>query len=674
MNSMNSACCRYFCRAGLFISLLIRQKELFIYLSLFPLCMPKSMPKDEQEPAQEQSKPAQKQAAASQRYAGSAQKQSGSAQEQEEPAQAQAKPKKLRILQPTDSPSVNLALDTLRLGKQALVFANTKRSAEKVAEDIAEKIKKERITGENVLFEISEKARTSLPHPTTQCERLARCMKKGVAFHHAGLTQKQKDIIEEEFKRGTIKIICCTPTLAYGIDLPAFRSIIRDLRRYGKRGLAWIPVLDYQQICGRAGRPSYDSFGEAIAVASTEQERDKIREIYIEGEAEEIYSKLAVEPVLRTYILSLIAAEFAADRKQLVDFFSRTFWAYQFEDMEKLDSIIEKMLNLLVEYGFIRDEQAETGAKKDAQQAKATGIRHASQIKARKAERYAEEMLLTDEQQAFDEFDGFISAADIRKEVKSGENEGIRTGGKLGATAIGRRVAQLYIDPLTAHDLLTAVKRAESKQATDFSFIHLAASCLEMRPLLRVKQAEYGTIAEALDKKEGSIISSEPGEHDLEYDEFLNSFKTALFLEDWMDEKDEEYLLEKYAVRPGELRAKLELADWLLYAAEELAKLAKHHAIVKGILKTRYRLKYGVKEELLPLLRLKGIGRVRARRLFAAGFKDVGEIKKADIMSLVQILGRNTAISLKKQVGVDVDKQKVPERKRKGQVSLKDFS
>ena len=65
---------------------------------------------------------------------------------------------------------------------------------------------------------------------------------------------KQRELIEDNFREGVIKIICATPTLAYGLSLPAFRSILKDLRRYGPRGMAYIPVLEYLQMSGRAGR------------------------------------------------------------------------------------------------------------------------------------------------------------------------------------------------------------------------------------------------------------------------------------------------------------------------------------------------------------------------------------------------------------------------------------
>ena len=119
----------------------------------------------------------------------------------------------------TGNGALDLALDTIKIGKQAIVFANTKRSAEKTAEDIAGKVK----TDNKELVELSDKVLKALSSHTKQCQRLANCIKKGIAFHHAGLVSKQRELIEDNFRNGTIKIICATPTLALGIDLPAFR-------------------------------------------------------------------------------------------------------------------------------------------------------------------------------------------------------------------------------------------------------------------------------------------------------------------------------------------------------------------------------------------------------------------------------------------------------------------
>ena len=194
-----------------------------------------------------------------------------------------------------------------------------------------------------------------------------------------------------------------------------------------------------------------------------------------------------------------------------------------------------------------------------------------------------------------------------------------------------------------------------------------------MRLLLTVKVREYDDISRRCSAISDNLLVEEPSMYDEEYETFLNSAKTAFFMYEWMDEKDEEFLLEGYDIRPGEIKVKLDLADWLLYSAEELARILNFMPILKDISKTRYRIKYGVKEELFALLRVEGIGRIRARKLFNNGVKDVGDLKSVDIMTLSQLLGKQIAINVKKAVGENVDKIPVKENKRKGQINLMDF-
>lgn len=484
----------------------------------------------------------------------------------------------------TSDPTLNLVLDTLEKKKQALVFVNTKRSAEKVAEDISRKLPL-------ILPELAEKARTVLPSPTQQCERLAKCIAKGIAFHHAGLHSKQRELIEEHFKKGTIKIICATPTLAAGVDLPAFRTIIRDVHRYGGReGMYFIPVLEYLQMSGRAGRPSYDDYGEAILVAKTKPLKDEMYNRYICGVPENIYSKLAVEPVLRTYCLSLIATKFVSTRKELIEFFSKTFWAYQYQDMKKLSDIIDRILVMLADWGFLQQSD-------------------------------------------------FIAASDYDDQ-------------KYRATFLGKRVAELYLDPLTAYYLVTSLERASRmKTLKPVSFIQAVCHTLEMRPLLRVGVKEWDEVQEKLAEIEAYLLDVEPSMYDTEFEDFMRAIKTSLMMLDWIEEKDEQYLLENYNVRPGETRVKLARADWLLYCTAEIANIMQKNELIKEIKKVRIRLKYGVKEELLPLLRLKQVGRVRARKLYRNGIKTLRDVKKVDIIRLAGIVGKKVAVGIKEQVG-----------------------
>ncbi len=501
-------------------------------------------------------------------------------------------------------PILKLALQTIEQNKQAIIFVPSRASAEKTAEEIAKLTVLQ-------LPELEHEILKAASTPTKQCRKLSHSIRKGVAFHHAGLLQKQKELIEDEFRTGKIKVICCTPTLAAGLSLPVFRVIIKSLKRYsGKWGMDWIPVLEYLQMAGRAGRPEYESFGEAVCIAKDETEKEEIHERYILGKPEAIYSKLAVEPVLRTYLLSLVSSGVIRDRDSMKEFFSKTFWAYQFKDLEKLEAIMERMLHLLEEWGFIT----------------IVGSVNA----------------------------GFISANELNQE-------------KLRPTPLGKRVSELYLDPLTARHLLDCMAGFDSNKNA-FSLLQMISYTLEMRPLLRIKSKEQDDIQEELTKRYDLLLKEEPGVHSIDYDDFVNSIKTALFFDSWIDEKDEDFLLEKYGICPGEIRVKQDNADWLLYAAEELAALQDYKLAVKEIRNLRLRVKHGAREELLPLLKLQGIGRIRARKLYLQGIHDLGDIKKIDPTSLSQLIGKAVAESLKKQVGEEV--QEVPEGKRKGQTSI----
>lgn len=521
----------------------------------------------------------------------------------------------LEIEQKTGDSVIDLSLDTIKKKKQALVFVNTKRSAEKQAEDIAKKLETNR-----VLHELSERILNVLPKPTKQCERLSRCVKKGTAFHHAGLTQKQREMIEDNFRKGVIKIICCTPTLAAGVDLPAFRAVLKDMKRYGgKFGMNYIPVLEYLQMAGRAGRPRFDKFGEAVIIAKTDSEKEELYERYVKGEPEEVYSKLAVEPVLRTSVLSLIATEFVRSKKEIMDFFGKTFWAYQFEDMAELENKVNNMLGMLEDWGFIKSKSGGSD---------------------------------------------FVSASEISDD-------------SYNATLLGKRISQLYIDPLTAHKLILSLQKAMSlKKLESFSFLQMISSSLEIRPRLRAKSKEFDMICEKIAEYEPYLLENEPSVYEPEHEDYLDSIKTAMMFEEWIEEKTDEYLLEEYSIRPGEIRVKLSVGDWLLYCSEEIARILQLKKVISEIRKTRYRLKYGVKEELLPLLKLKGVGRMRARNLFKNRMKTVEDVRKASFADVAKILGPKIAFSVKEQLGEKIRKEdlKIPKGRRKGQLSLEKFS
>jgi len=155
-------------------------------------------------------------------------------------------------------PEAAIMQNTLQMKKQALFFVSSRRNAESLAERLGKTVNGMLTSEEKKkLPKLSRDILDVLETPTKQCNRLAFCINHGTAFHHAGLMAEQKRLIEDSFRNGLIKVITSTPTLALGVNLPAFRVVVRDSKRYYPgRGNAYIPVMEYKQMSGRAGRGS----------------------------------------------------------------------------------------------------------------------------------------------------------------------------------------------------------------------------------------------------------------------------------------------------------------------------------------------------------------------------------------------------------------------------------
>ena len=155
---------------------------------------------------------------------------------------------------------IGLGLDTVDDGDQCLIFAMTRKNAVAWAKEAGRDVVK--MLTENERRDLEKISKAILPKDsydnTKLTTELAQMVRNGTAFHHAGLDQRCRTIIENEFKNHHIKLLTATPTLAAGVNLPARRVVIPSVMRYTNNGLEKISVLEYKQMCGRAGRPQYD--------------------------------------------------------------------------------------------------------------------------------------------------------------------------------------------------------------------------------------------------------------------------------------------------------------------------------------------------------------------------------------------------------------------------------
>jgi helicase len=452
----------------------------------------------------------------------------------------------------------SLVRNTLDLSAQILIFESSRRNAESTASKIAQGMKKD-----GKLDELHAKVLATGESETAR--KLAACVQKGVAFHHAGLLMEQRHLVEEGFRKNQIKIISSTPTLAAGLNLPARRVLIKSYRRYeAGRGMVPIPVMEYSQMAGRAGRPALDPYGESFLIAKNQGELDQLMDHYINGEPEEIYSKLASEKALRSHLLSAIATGFVGDEDDLKDFIESTFYAYQ-QDTWHLADTLEKVLNFLVE--------------------------------------------------------GEMITPDIQP------------------TKLGSLVSRLYIDPLSASNIIENLMQGD--RFSDLALLHLVTLTTDME-LLYIRSSDQW-VEEFIDDNLHELFPED------NYDWLLREAKTASMLADWINEVREEDLSLKYHIGPGDIRRIAETAEWLMHATSQLSRHLDLGVTYRAV-QLEKRIHYGAGPDLLSLLDIKGIGRVRARKLHKAGYTSMDMLKEADARVIGRIIGPKVAEKVISQV------------------------
>jgi len=229
--------------------------------------------------------------------------------------------------------------------------------------------------------------------------------------------------------------------------------------------------------------------------------------------------------------------------------------------------------------------------------------------------------------------------------VKELEEEGFLNvrGERLSATALGRRVSELYLDPRSASLMVKCLK--ERRRFTELTYLHLVALTPDMARLY-LRRGDREWLERVVDERVDEFAAPLPEDPE-EYEFYLASLKVAMLLLDWIEERPDDYIYRKYDVGPGDLYSIVQTCEWLVYAASELARLLGMDERFKELRVLRERVKHGVKAELLELTSIEGIGRVRARALYAHGFRSLLDIVKADEHELARVPGIGPVLARK---------------------------
>ena len=429
--------------------------------------------------------------------------------------------------------SVNQIIkETVEDQGQVLMFVSSRKKAEDSARDLAQ------------IFNPSLNIRIASDDPNVYDDMLNEILPKGVAFHHAGLSNDQRAFIEKEFRSRRIKVIVATPTLAAGVNLPARLVIVRDITRWGYDGISYLTNMEIKQMIGRAGRPGYDSFGVGLIYVSSQSSYEAAKE-YLSTDPEPVISYLGNDAKVRFNALATISMGLARSPEDIMKFYETTFYFSQ-NGKNMLEDKINASLKFLESNGFIK-----------------------------------------------------------------------RTP-ELKTTQLGKTTSDLYLDPESA---LRLVDFFNGPSDIEHALYHISI-CREMIPFNIKDDFSAMEFLDDIGMIDGDIDAA----------------KTAIVLRDWINEASYRLLYDRYGIAPGDVQARISMADWLSYSLAKLSSIYKPE--VRRMLEIlNLRIKEGIREDILDLVLIPGVGRVRARRLYDAGLKSIADVASATPERIRSIYG-----------------------------------
>lgn len=434
------------------------------------------------------------------------------------------------------------------------------------------------------------------------CPVLKHTIPFGVAYHHSGLTNDERKLLEEAHSAGVLCLLTCTSTLAAGVNLPAQRVILRApyvAKEFLKRN-------QYKQMIGRAGRAGIDSVGESILIFQ-EKDKQQVLEL-ISRPLENCYSRLVQEFTkgIQTLFLSLIGLKIATTLGDIYHFMSGTFFGVQQKILLKEKSLWEitvESLRYLTEKGLLQKDTVLTEEgllQKDTVQGSEEEFQYSFRItKLGRAS-----------------FKGTIDLAycDILyRDLKKG----------LEGLVLESLLHLIYLT--TPYDMAS---RCDPDWMVYFrQFSQLSPAEQNVATLVGVSENFIGKKAsgQAIKKKVDKTI--------------VNRLYLSFVLYTLLKETSVWRVSEKFNMPRGHIQNLLSgaaaFSSCVLHFCEELEEFWVYRALLVELTK---KLTYCVKAELIPLMEVAGVLEGRAKQLYNAGYKSLAHLANADPEVLIRTI------------------------------------
>ncbi|KAM9770177.1 DNA polymerase theta [Menidia menidia] len=528
-----------------------------------------------------------------------------------------------------DDHIVSLCYETVSEGHSVLLFCPSKNWCEKLSDSIAREFYNLRQTngGEAEPQPVCLN-RDGLADVMAQLRRtpagvdpiLQRTVPWGVAFHHAGLTFDERDVLEGAFRQGLIKVLAATSTLSSGVNLPARRVIIRTPTFNGHT----LDPLTYKQMAGRAGRKGVDTTGESVLVCK-EAERQKGISL-IKGALQPISSCLmrregeGVTTSMLRAILEIIVGGVASTPQDVESYASCSLLAASMKSDSKKESneetnkgAIEACVEWLMENEFISIQ------------------------KEGEDERYCPTQL---------------GAATLSSSLSPPE--------ALGIFADLQRAMKGFVLENDLHVLyLITPLYAEWTTIDWYQFF-----CLwEQLP------SSMKRVAELVGVQEGFLARSVSGklvaktEKQRRQMAIHKRFFTTLVLQDLVNEVPLGAVASKYNCNRGQLQSLQQSASTYAGMVTVFCKRLGWHNMELLLSQYQTRLSFGVQRELVDLVRVSLLNATRARALYAQGLRTVAELARATVADVEKAL-RNAIPFKSSKRAVDESESEAAERRK----------
>ncbi|XP_008563156.1 PREDICTED: DNA polymerase theta [Galeopterus variegatus] len=446
----------------------------------------------------------------------------------------------------------------------------------------------------------------------------------GVAFHHAGLTFEERDIIEGAFRQGLIRVLAATSTLSSGVNLPARRVIIRTPIFSGRP----LDILTYKQMVGRAGRKGVDTVGESILVCKNSEKSKGIA--LLQGSLKPVCSCLQrqegeeVTASMVRAILEIIVGGVASTSQDMQTYASCTFLAASMKEgnqgiQTNQDSFqlgaIEACVMWLLENEFIQITEASDGTEGK--------VYHPTHLGS---------ATLSSSLSPTDTLDIF---ADLQRAMKG------------------------FVLENDLHIVYLVTPMFEDWTVIDWYRFFCIWEKLptSMKRVAELVGVEEGFLARCV---KGKVAARTERQH--RQMAIHKRFFTSLVLLDLISEVPLKEINQKYGCNRGQIQSLQQSAAIYAGMVTVFSNRLGWHNMELLLSQFQKRLTFGIQRELCDLVRVSILNAQRARFLYASGFLTVADLARASIAE-VEVVLKNAVPFKSVRRAVDEEEEAVEERR-----------